>query len=297
MSDDDRITRWLDRLWLAVAVGGTVAALLPMPGGDRFGFILGMAWASALWLMAEVRSTPPLKGPHMDAKTFFDTYPVYRTDDDRFASMAEEVDLAHTLQRDEGIPFIAATVIAGDRLQAKRTRAWVEQGLNAQQALGFVGSYARLDFTVGLVEDGLLDRDFLLDNLPGLWRGSDPDDTDPRFLALWVEARDRNGSVILDDPDRPLPIEADVFGDDWLVLYRGVLGPTASREGIAWTTDYAIAKQFSVTGGLRGVRSTSGRVLRAWANPNDALAYLTNRSESEVVIDPADLMDTEPTWP
>ena len=192
------------------------------------------------------------------------------------------------------LSFLSAFVIAGDVLASERSKRWVELGLDAREAMGFVGSYARLDFALWAVTEGHMDRAVLIDVLPGLWRGSDPDDTDPRFLSLWEEARKQHGGVILDDEDKPLPVHTDRYGDPWLVLYRGQL--SLDGEGIAWTTDYAIARKFSSSGGLRGVNRV-GHVLARWAHPADALAYLTGRSESEVVIDPANLFDTEPEWP
>ncbi len=201
---------------------------------------------------------------------------------------------AHELSEANGIPFIAAFVIAQDQFASERSKEWVKLGLDAREAMGFVGSYARLDFALWAVAEGHMDKAVLLDVLPGLWRGSDPDDTDSRFLALWNEARDLHGGTILDNEDRPLPVHTDVYGDPWLVLYRGQL--TLDEPGIAWTTDYAIARKFSSNGGLRGVNRV-GHVLARRAHPKDALAYLTGRSESEVVIGPANLFDTEPTWP
>ena len=195
---------------------------------------------------------------------------------------------------DPNLNYLAAFIIAGDQLAGERSQRWVKMGLDPQLAMGFVGSYSRLDFALWAVSEGYMDRSVLIDVLPGLWRGSDPDDTDPRFLQLWKEAHSLAGVTILDNEDQPLPIHTDIYGDPWLVLYRGQL--TLDGEGIAWTTDYAIASKFATTGGLRGTRR-SGHVLARWAHPKDALAYLTGRGESEVVIDPNDLFDTEPRWP
>jgi hypothetical protein len=211
------------------------------------------------------------------------------------ARHTEQSDRATELMKgDPNLNFLAAFIIAGDELANERSQRWVRMGLDPELAMGFVGSYARLAFALWAVSQGHMDKATLLDVLPGLWRGSDPDDTDPRFLDLWREAHALHGGTILDNEDQPLPIHTDTFGDPWLVLYRGQLD--LNGEGIAWTTDYAIARKFSTTGGLRATQRV-GHVLARWAHPKDALAYLTGRGESEVVIDPNDLFDTEPTWP
>lgn len=195
---------------------------------------------------------------------------------------------AHAFADEHTIPFISAYVIIKDVEGGERMHHWVERGLDARTALAFVGSFARLDFCVWAVEQGHMDRGFLLDNLPDLWRGSDPDDTDPRFLALWLEARDRNGGRLITDLDEGEDIPAVFVLGEWVTVYRGELG-TDDPRGIAWSLDPAIAAKFAKTGGLRGAIDLGGTVHVRKVPVEDVIAYLHHRGEAEVVIDPVRL--------
>ena len=117
--------------------------------------------------------------------------------DDKEAMEAAErpkSEKAHELMdKDPTLPFISAYIIAGDILSGERAMKMMEAGVAYERAIMYVGSYARLDVSVRAQEAGYLNRDELLEELPDLWRGSDPDDCDPRFLTLWHEAWVRNG--------------------------------------------------------------------------------------------------------
>jgi len=197
------------------------------------------------------------------------------------ASLNVQTRIAHEMiERDPRIPFIGALVIAGDRLSAERSDRWLAEGMPFDDALAFVGSYARLDWALRAQERGATSRGWLLDRLPHLWSGSDPDDTDPRFLALWREAFARNGHRPILDGRRLPP-------GDVLTVYRGQFRD--APLGIAWSLDRRVAEAFARSGGLRGAIQ-GGVVLTRSARRRDVLAYLTGRDESEVIVDPSLLL-------
>lgn len=187
---------------------------------------------------------------------------------------------------DPSIPPIAAIVIAGDIASAKRSEQWVEQGADAEEVLGFVGSYARLDFAVKMYEAGKLSEGYLLDNLPDLWRGSDPDDSDPRFLKLWTKARERHVYGQKKGQRTSYITDGKKLPKGPLMVYRGERGNPSYPTGIAWTTDLHIAEKFARTGGLRA-NTGPGTVFKARVPKDQVLAYLTGRGENEVIFDPA----------
>lgn len=226
-----------------------------------------------------------------DIKAFFDAHPeedVSGHDEaamDRYMqSMSADMAEAHAFAEANGIPFISAVVIVRDRGAAERSKRWVQKGLDARVAMAFVGSYARLDFALWAVENGHMDRSYLLDVLPDLWRGSDPDDTDPRFHALWLEAFHRNGDVIVTDLDLSERLPS-ALRKEYVTVYRGELG-TDDPRGIAWSLDPDIAAKFAKTGGLRGVIDLGGTIHVKRVPMSRVLGYLHHRGEAEVVIDP-----------
>jgi hypothetical protein len=184
------------------------------------------------------------------------------------------------LAADPAMSGVTAFVMASDRVQAQEYEARIRDGRTPpERGVQLVGSYARCDLAVRLHADGLLSEEWLLREWPDLWRGSDPDDTDPRFLAVWRRVRAARGRIVTDGLRLP--------AGKVLPVYRGQ--PVDARYGIAWTLDRKIAEQFAVTGGGRGPRLDQGTVLRAWAPRRKVLAFITLRNESEIVIDPMDL--------
>lgn len=183
------------------------------------------------------------------------------------------------LAEETGIPGLSAYIIASD-IDSRSTADEMLRTKPFWIASAFVGSYARLAWVVDHLEAGDVPREEVLDRLPMMWRGSDPDDTDPRFLALWQAARSRAGGYLRDG--KPIPRHAV------LDVYRG----QRARDpfGIAWSLDPKVAQRFQRTGGLRQ-NIPDGLLFKARARRADVLAYLTGRGESEVVIDPRLLMD------
>jgi hypothetical protein len=204
----------------------------------------------------------------------------------REAVAAESEILDHEAERSRltgeimatGVPFITAMVMASDQLSARRARERMADGTwTPEQAVTLTGSYARLGLAWELWREGHLTDQWVLSNLPDLWRGSDPDDTDERWPYLWRLAYRANGRHYVRD-GRPLP------RGKLLRVYRG------QREGdpfgIAWTTDPKVAGKFARSLGGRDPGDHGGVTYTGLVPREAVLAYITRRGESEVVVDP-----------
>lgn len=200
--------------------------------------------------------------------------------------------LAAEIAERDGIPHISAIVIAGDLLSKERSERWVEQGADAAEVSRFVGSYGRFDFIVGQWQAGHISDDWFFENLVEEWRGADPDDTNPLYLDIWKQARERN--VVSHDRNRkgwtPYLRDGKVLPKGKLTAYRGQLAdPTEGGPvGIAWSLKREVAERFARTGGLRGA-NLPGNLLKVQLPKDRVLAYITGRGEEEVIFDP--------TWP
>jgi len=211
----------------------------------------------------------------------FDDKEAMRARDEPVMKLASEL-----CDKDASLPYISAFIMAGDILTGERSRKMVAAGVSYQRAVHFVGSYARLDFALWAQEHGFCTREELLDDLPDLWRGSDPDDMDPRFLTLWHEAWVRNRRKPIIDgravPGRVLTIyrgqdaEDDTFGRD----------PDRLPVGIAWSLDEKVAQKFANGAALRVSHRPNPVVYVAKVERKNIYAYLTGRGESEVVVNP-----------
>jgi hypothetical protein len=181
----------------------------------------------------------------------------------------------------KGISPITAVVMSGDIQIAEMATEMVVNGTPATEALNFVGSYARFDWAVAN-----LPKRTLLKMLPELWRSADPDDTKPEYLALWREAYKANGGTVCDGKQLPTRYGngAAIERPAVLTIYRGQIGNTV---GISWTLDRKIAAKFAATGGGRAPVS-GGKILKRVIRRDEALAYLTGRGESEVIVDIAE---------
>ena len=183
---------------------------------------------------------------------------------------------AERINREQpGLPPITVIVMASDAAGADMVDAAVREGkMTWGEALWQVGSYSRMEYALQWQEDGFATRDELLDKLPDLWPGSDPDDTDERFLELFREAYERNLGTITDGEDLPL---RDVF-----TVYRGQrVGD--ETIGFAWSLDRKVAQKFANGASFRA--QVAGVVLERTVGPQDVLAYFTGRSEQEVILD------------
>jgi len=178
------------------------------------------------------------------------------------------------------LPTIPRIVMSMDIEHGERLMAEFEKGnITAEQAVTYSGSYARVGNATTLWGQGLLSDDWFFDRWPSLWRGSDPDDTDPALWDIWQQAFKRAGKRILDGDDLP--------GKGSMVsIYRGQ--KAGDPVGCAWTTDIKVAQAFAEHGGLR-TKIEGGRVMRSRIAKSMVLAYLTGRDEAEVIIDPREL--------
>jgi len=182
------------------------------------------------------------------------------------------------------LPFVTTLVMAGDIASRDIADRFVSEGMPAIEAAKYIGSYARLDWLIEQYEKGNLPDNWLLNDFPSEWSSCDPDDTDPKYHALWAMAYGMNGcSTILDGSHYPwtsIPVYE-------IEVYRGQL-KASDPLGIAWTTDREVAEKFAHGAGLRV--PVSGVVLTRRIKVCDVYGYLTGRGESEVVLDPYKLI-------
>lgn len=121
-----------------------------------------------------------------------------------------------------------------------------------------------------------IDRRELRTILPGVWSDAEPDDTDRRWLTLWKAAANKDGIVLSEGAQAP-------NWSDLQKIYRGG-GKPKEKLGIAWTTDYEIAKFFALRFRDIGVIFTARVPLGV-----HPYGYITDRGESEVIVDPKQL--------
>lgn len=211
---------------------------------------------------------------------------------DRLAREAEKMEqqsaiAAELMAADPKLSFISAIVMAGDKMTLDRAKRFLTEGMSFESALVSVGSYYRLAFALWAYENKHITRNVMLDALVDDWSSSDPDDTDPRFLELWRKAFIRNNWKYVRD-GRPLPRGA--MGK--IIVYRGQ-DDANGNYGIAWTTDPKIAERFA-NGAATRQRNRGGKIIMATVKRTKVLAYLTDRGESETIIDPRDLEVIQP---
>jgi len=187
---------------------------------------------------------------------------------------------------DPRLPYISALVIAGDLMSADRSLQWLREGKHPfGRADVFCGSYGRLDFRVRAYEEGLVTFDEVTEDWADAWSGSDPDDTDPRFLSMWQLAFAANGDKYLRDSEGKALPRGPV-----LHVYRGQ--DEGAEFGIAWSLDPLIAKKFA-KGAATRQHGRNGVVYAARVYRADILGYMTGRSEREVIVNPSHLHDVE----
>ncbi len=201
-------------------------------------------------------------------------------DGDRLIRNAQrEAEIAETLPA--SIPFVTRFIMAGDYRQGEDALACVRSGeWEPGRAVVLTGSYARVTVATTLVREGYLTEEFLLSEWPELWRGADPDDTDPANWDVWQRAYARNGRSMLTDEGSPLPGKGNRIR-----VYRGQR--PGDPVGCSWTTDERTARQFASGASFR--TAVQGRVLRVVVPKNMVLAYLTGRGEYEVILDPREM--------
>jgi hypothetical protein len=174
------------------------------------------------------------------------------------------------------LPPVTQIVMGGDLGSMRYWRSQYQKGeVDAEKAIHLTGSYFRWNLACEMLSQHLVEPSWFDSEVCDLWRGSDPDDTDPANLTIWRGVASRNGGYVRDG--RPLPRGSRV------VVFRG--GWPVVEPGIAWTTDPKIASKFARGAGLR-VNASGGQVARGSVARQDVLAYITGRGESEVIVDP-----------
>jgi len=187
---------------------------------------------------------------------------------------------------DPKLPYISAYVMAGDLVRADEVFDLLREGkVNWADAQMMTGSYGRMDLRARAYEAGLISESEAIEGLCHAWSGSDPDDTDPRFLALWKLAykanryrtlRDTKGTVIPSVPG----------SGDLVRIYRGQ--DEGAPFGIAWSLSKVTATKFA-TGAATRQTARDGVVYEASVERGDILGYCTGRGEQEVIVDPLNL--------
>jgi len=197
--------------------------------------------------------------------------------------MEPVMELADKLLEKDPTLGITAMIIAKDTLSKKLADEQLANGTPFITSCWFVGSYARLEWVYEQIEKGTVTKEEVFKHLPSLWRGSDPDDSDHRFWGLWKEAWESNGKKYIFD-DKPLPRKRS------FIVYRGQ--DDNGSIGISWTLDKNIAEKFAHGAALRQ-SNRAGIIYQACAMKKDIWAYLTERGEEEIIINPFYLKDYE----
>jgi hypothetical protein len=188
----------------------------------------------------------------------------------------EQAKAKELMEADPRLPYVSALVMASDLIGADKAWEELSQGMPFNQALWCVGSYGRLGFVLKALDERLASADEVLAIWPALWSGSDPNDTDPRFLQMWLGAYWRHHGMICDG--EPL------LDQDTINVYRGQ--DADAPLGIAWTTSKCVAKKFA-RGAATRQSNRDGVVIHGTVKREDVLAYLTGRNEFEIIVDPA----------
>lgn len=161
-----------------------------------------------------------------------------------------------------------AVVVGQDMASAERSTELVAAGMRPLTALPFVGSYSRMGWAL----DNLTERQ-LLQRICDLWRGADPDDTDPRFRDMWHRLWMLRGRTPFLDGE-PLP------EGERLTIYRGQKAGDAL--GIAWSLSEDIATKFAM-GAAERRADMNGIVIYNDVPREEIVAYITGRGEQEVI--------------
>lgn len=190
-----------------------------------------------------------------------------------------QMKLAEQLTRDKGILPPLSIIMAGDLVSAERWEvAFKERKVSFRKACALIGSYARFDFAVKMMNECWITPLELYKDLCSLWSSSDPDDASFVNLSVFRDAFAANGNRILRD-------EKGMGGlarKRVVRVYRGDVFRDAPL-GFAWTLDENTAEKFARGASVR-MRFDNGMVRSGLVNRNDILAYITGRGEEEVIV-------------
>ena len=138
-------------------------------------------------------------------------------------------------------------------------------------ALQIIERPFRLEYLSEWWKNAEISRGDLREMLPGWWTDAEPNDAEIRWRLLWRDAVKVEGPVL----QKRLP------KGDTIKVFRGTRD-RADRLGIAWSTDRSTAVFFANRMSL----GQPGWIVRGEVRPQHVMAYLTDRGESEIVVDP-----------
>jgi hypothetical protein len=191
----------------------------------------------------------------------------------RQAELTQEI-----LAKQPDLGYVTAFIQAGDIVNSEKVDTVFQAGeIPFETACRLIGSYARFDWVVKQLDAGKVTPEQVYPMLPELWSGSDPDDTNPRYLKLWWNTYGANLWATITDK-KELPRRQT------LTVYRGQ-DRTAESIGIAWSLDYFTASKFA-RGAWARQRDRDGVVLVGTVRRSDIIAYIVGRGEEELIIDP-----------
>lgn len=158
--------------------------------------------------------------------------------------------------------YDALTKIGKQYLKEKRYDAWLSVCVQKPY---------RLEYLDRLFRSGRIDVEQLRKSLAWVWTNAEPDDTNPRWLRLFEDAgwtSDEYESMT------------------WASVVPVYRGQETMHDGfgIAWSTDVKVAEFFATRWGRPGI------VIEGKVSPSKVLGWLTNRNESEVIIDPVNVL-------
>lgn len=195
---------------------------------------------------------------------------------DRQASKMDELS-----QRFPDLPPVTLLVMAGDYVSLEQVEPeFLAGSLTFAQAAAMIGSYARFEWVMRMIEQGTVSKKGVFPDLLWLWSSSDPDDTDRRYLDLFKDAVVANGGDYLRD-GKKLPLRKGM-----LRVYRGetltLKSPALFPKGFAWSLDREVAFKFATGTGTR--TRMFGNLYYGEVPVSSVLAYITRRDESEVIL-------------
>lgn len=216
--------------------------------------------------------------------------------EDAVVQLHQQGMLMAVLHRPDLAGSIGQIVAANDYASMFRTEAGIRDGSIPRHDWHVrVGSYARMELCTRMVE---MTQDMswgegwyvaeIFPILCELWRGSDPDDTDPRFEDLFKRAKSYTTRVTPMYDAVPLG-----SGTDPITVYRGEPGILLHARpdqigGLSWTTDINTAIKFATGATMRSPHPV-GTVLKGEVRYEDVLAYITGRGEWELIVPPEDV--------
>lgn len=195
------------------------------------------------------------------------------------------MELAEQLTREQGVLPPLSIIMAGDLLSAEHWEAaFKARKISFKKACSLIGSYARFDFAVRMMNEHWVKPEDVYSDLCSLWASSDPDDTRLAYLWIFRDAFVANGNRILRDEMG----WGELGKRRTIRVYRGDIS-TQSPVGFAWTLRKEIAVKFANGAGVR--RLVDGGVVRSGVvHRKDVLAYITGRDEHEIIV-PAHCVD------